>query len=452
MRPRGRQAVSDSFLVLANLTRSLAALALIVVLLGLLGAVVLEPSEVLPAEAVIAPAYALALLLLAPAVWLSTVYEPVLRQRLALAAMAFAGLALLGWAITLLAGTPRVLAAAGPDGFVAKLLALRPSALSALAIAALGGALYFRDPDRAHFDVSALLATLASALFFLIGLGHLFGAQALTLGPDALVTPSSALAIALLFVLSLAVLAGHPGGPLAVYEGEGPGPVAKRRLLPAAVLTPIATGFLIVYAVDGQGFSPTLAVALAVFANVLVMLLLIHRAGDKVEQLAQDRQARVEARAAQVRKQGLRDPMTNVLNRRGWDTEVQVAERTCRSENANACVLVIDLDGLKVVNDTHGHAAGDAYIRRAAGALRRAARRGDALARVGGDEFAYLVVGCDEDDARAVVARFEDSLRQSKISASVGYAMRGRRSLVEAFGEADQAMYQRKRAQRRQRA
>ena len=228
--------------------------------------------------------------------------------------------------------------------------------------------------------------------------------------------------------------------------------MTKRRLLPAAVLTPIASGFVLLYALTGQQLSPTLAVALTVFANVLVMLLLIDGAGNQVARVASDRQARVEAREARVRQQGMRDSMTALLNRRGWDAEVQTGEKRCRTETVDACVVVIDLDGLKRVNDSEGHKAGDAYIHRAAHALRKVARRGDALARLGGDEFAYLAVGCDEAMARTVVVRFQDALSLGKVNASVGYAMRNRRTLLEAFEEADQAMYAQKRARKLRRA
>lgn len=419
-------------------------------LLGLLtvGAVSVWPvvtGLTLPLWARLPGSARLMLLLIALSLLLTTTQARLLARRCAIALTVLGAVALLSWIMTAALGAP-----ANAENLLARWLALRPTALMSLGITALGGSLCWRHGDGERLDVSMLLGTAAVGLFFLAGVGHLYGASALTTGAPA--AASSGLNTALWFALSLASLALHANGPVSAYAGNGPGAVAKRRLLPAAVLTPIASGFLLLYALTGQRLSPTLAVALTVFANVVVMLLLIDRAGNKVARVAQDRQQRVEAREARIRQQGMRDPMTALLNRRGWDAEVQAGEKRCRAGMLDACVVVIDLDGLKRVNDSEGHKAGDVYIQRAAHALRKAARRGDALARVGGDEFAYLAVDCDEAMARTVVTRFQDALRAGKVGASVGYAMRGRRTILEAFEEADQAMYAQKRSRKLRRA
>ena len=67
--------------------------------------------------------------------------------------------------------------------------------------------------------------------------------------------------------------------------------------------------------------------------------------------------------------------------------------------------MVIDLDGLKRVNDTEGHAAGDAYLKALAQALRNALRIGDTAYRIGGDEFVVLLPETDEGRAKAVAQR-----------------------------------------------
>lgn len=426
------------------------AIARAVALLSLLtvGAVIVWPALTglaLPPWARLPGSARLLLLMMAFALVLTTTPARVPARRLAIALTLLGAAALLSWLMTAVIGPPD-----NPESLPARWLALRPVALMSAGITALGGSLCWRHSEGERFDISMLLGTLAVCLFFLAGVGHLYGASALTTG--ALAAVSGGLNTALWFALSLAALTLHDNGPLSAYAGKGPGAVAKRRLLPAAVLTPVASGFVLLYAITGQQLSPMLAVALTVFANVLVMLLLIDGAGNKVARVAQDRQQRLEAREARVRLQGMRDSMTALLNRRGWDAEVQAGEKRCRAEMLDACVVVIDLDGLKHVNDSEGHKAGDAYIHRAAHCLRKAARRGDALARVGGDEFVYLAVGCDEAMARTIVTRFQDALHAGKVGASVGYAMRGRRTILEAFEEADQAMYAQKRARKLRRA
>ena len=84
------------------------------------------------------------------------------------------------------------------------------------------------------------------------------------------------------------------------------------------------------------------------------------------------------------------DALTGLLNRRGWDRWTAREEPRLRRLGDPASVVVVDLDLLKVVNDTHGHEAGDAYLRRAADVLRRAVDGTGAVARLGGDEFALV--------------------------------------------------------------
>ena len=108
---------------------------------------------------------------------------------------------------------------------------------------------------------------------------------------------------------------------------------------------------------------------------------------------------------------------------------------------------MLDIDGLKQINDSGGHAAGDAFIVRAAQALRTAARQNDVVARLGGDEFAMLAIECDRAGAEALLARTRLALREAGVPASVGMATRDPASGLQAAWErADQAMYADKRS------
>jgi len=109
-------------------------------------------------------------------------------------------------------------------------------------------------------------------------------------------------------------------------------------------------------------------------------------------------------------------------------------------------VVAIDLDGLKRVNDTLGHTAGDQLLRSAAAALASVTRAIDTVSRVGGDEFAVLAVDTDLVTARILAGRLADALSDAGVQASLGLAERSPESgLAGAWAEADRRMYTTKR-------
>ena len=151
--------------------------------------------------------------------------------------------------------------------------------------------------------------------------------------------------------------------------------------------------------------------------------------------------------AERVTAESLTDPLTGLYNRRGWSQLFAREEDRCRRHGNAAGVLVLDLDGLKVINDSAGHAAGDELIRRTSALLRRVVRSQDIAARVGGDEFTILAVECGPAAADALLVRLRAALHGEGISASIGLAMRHpARGLQAAWDEADRAMYAEKKA------
>ncbi|HEY0815533.1 MAG TPA: GGDEF domain-containing protein [Pseudonocardia sp.] len=150
-----------------------------------------------------------------------------------------------------------------------------------------------------------------------------------------------------------------------------------------------------------------------------------------------------------ARREADTDALTGLLNRRGWDRFLEQEEDRFRRFGDAACVLVLDLDYLKIVNDTQGHDAGDRYIREAARVLAAAMRPGDVLARLGGDEFGIVAVGVGTAQAERMIVRMQQTLIEAGVSGSFGHAPY---SVVTGFPgawqAADDAMYEQKRARR----
>ncbi|MDP9497980.1 MAG: GGDEF domain-containing protein [Actinomycetota bacterium] len=160
-------------------------------------------------------------------------------------------------------------------------------------------------------------------------------------------------------------------------------------------------------------------------------------------ELAQDRQRQ---RAERAEAEAAVDPLTGLANRRAWDRLLAVEEARCTRYGHPAAVLVLDLNDLKQVNDTSGHAGGDALLRRTAALLRAHTRPGDLVARLGGDEFAVLAVHTDALGAAAETDRLRSALASSGVDAAIGAGVRtAAGTLTDAWVRADHAMYTDKR-------
>lgn len=179
--------------------------------------------------------------------------------------------------------------------------------------------------------------------------------------------------------------------------------------------------------------------ALRALVQMLVLLVAMERRGWAAVDRA--RSAELESRV---------DSLTGLPNRRLWDEAAAQEEARCRRHGLRALVAVVDLDGLKEANDSHGHLAGDLLLRGAAKALRSAVRDTDLVARVGGDEFAVLAVDFEAGDPAAFGTRLEEALLAAGAPGSVGVTVaEPGTSLLDAFDRADHLMYERKHDKRR---
>lgn len=138
------------------------------------------------------------------------------------------------------------------------------------------------------------------------------------------------------------------------------------------------------------------------------------------------------------------DALTGLGNRRSLFVELPRALLVAQRVRQALSLMIIDLDGFKPFNDTHGHQAGDALLERVAGAWTNELRRTDLLFRYGGDEFVAMLPDCNEQGARDVASRFMESLPES-LSCSIGIAVAVEDETPSALiGRSDVAMYRAK--------
>ncbi len=114
------------------------------------------------------------------------------------------------------------------------------------------------------------------------------------------------------------------------------------------------------------------------------------------------------------------DSLTGLLNRRRFDEELRTAVLRLRRHGGRTALVLLDLDRFKLVNDTHGHKAGDDVLGLVAGILRRRLRATDVVARLGGDEFAGLLFDTTAEDAVRVVGDLVSTIRASRITGETG--------------------------------
>ena len=145
-----------------------------------------------------------------------------------------------------------------------------------------------------------------------------------------------------------------------------------------------------------------------------------------------------------LRYQSSHDSMTGIYNRNFFETELH---RLDLSREFPISIIIADVDGLKIVNDTLGHAAGDEKLRQASEVLRSTFRAGDIFARIGGDEFAALLPETDAATAQQIVSRIKVRLLDHNarnptlpLQLSLGAATAAD-NLTDAFTLADKRMY-----------
>ena len=224
---------------------------------------------------------------------------------------------------------------------------------------------------------------------------------------------------------------------------------------------PLAT-FLVL---SGQTGHIAVGISLGLITLLIGRLLEIHNGGytelvrsrSEVEaerERAQKAEATALAEKARVREVADTDPLTGLANRRAF---IALLDGVVAAEGRDRAVTLamVDLDGFKPINDTFGHATGDAVLRQVGERLRKAGGAGSLAARMGGDEFALLVPSCA---GRAAAARlgariafelrrpYEVEGREFRLSGGCGLLLiePGDRDLPLALGRCDTALYRAK--------
>lgn len=166
-------------------------------------------------------------------------------------------------------------------------------------------------------------------------------------------------------------------------------------------------------------------------------------AGVFVYRLRRDREVLV----AELSQRARHDPLTGILNRAALEERAALELARARRDDAPISLLALDVDGFKELNDSRGHPAGDLVLRRIAATLSRETRQVDAIARVGGDEFAVLLPGASTDDAIVVAQRLRDA-GDGAAPLSIGVASGSPEDghFETLWARADAAMYEAKRS------
>jgi diguanylate cyclase (GGDEF)-like protein len=166
--------------------------------------------------------------------------------------------------------------------------------------------------------------------------------------------------------------------------------------------------------------------------------------------------ARLQERVEQLDQLAHQDSLINLPNRRGFMRELERLIARVDRYGINAAMLFVDVDGLKMINDTLGHRAGDEALIQVASLLSKGVRHSDVVARIGGDEFGILLESSDESAAHETAARLIEQISACEVlhdgealplGVAIGVGMIDALDTAEAVMErADEAMYRRKAA------
>jgi diguanylate cyclase (GGDEF)-like protein len=170
---------------------------------------------------------------------------------------------------------------------------------------------------------------------------------------------------------------------------------------------------------------------------------------------------KIELQNEELKRLADHDQLTGSLTRRAFLERSQQAFLKCAAQRSNVCIVMVDIDHFKSINDRYGHLVGDQAIQNVATTLENAVRTGDLVCRYGGEEFCVLLGGIEASLAQELAERMRRQIETGtgpgvipgenvRITASFGVAsiQHGATTLAELIKQADQALYAAKAAGR----
>jgi diguanylate cyclase (GGDEF)-like protein len=295
------------------------------------------------------------------------------------------------------------------------------------------------------------VSAIACLIALQAAIGYLYGATYQYRGSR--VTPMAIPTMATFVVVCVGILVTRPReGFMGLMTSAGAGGAIARRTLPAVLGFPLLLGYVRLMAQERWhlvGLRDGVSILAGGTVTVLgVLIFLVARSLDEAD---------ADRRLLEKRLQALaeRDPLTNLYNRRRFDEALERELAMAARDEHELGLMIIDLDGLKKINDSVGHAAGDEVIVATARALSDQLRITDWIARLGGDEFGVVLHRTDRHAAEIVADKLVRAVRAAaqetrgpelKFTISAGLVLADSQSGASSTlkAAADEAMYRAK--------
>jgi diguanylate cyclase (GGDEF)-like protein len=238
-------------------------------------------------------------------------------------------------------------------------------------------------------------------------------------------------------ILAVAVaLSGGPASPALPWLAV-PTAFAATRFRGQVVFAAVVSAVVLLLGATigvapGEAFAHPAALVVSIALLVSVTAVVAALSGAEVEQ----------------RSESVLDPLTGLLNRAALTRRFDELEQQAALTGETLSLLVCDIDRFKTVNDTHGHARGDAVLRDVAYEMRKQLRSFELIYRMGGEEFVLVLPGAPQEEARTVAEHLRQALRGCRpggldvtVSVGVATAFGSQVSFEPLFKEADRALY-----------